>query len=53
MKYEFTSDLVTGNQLIDSEHRHLLDTINDLMDACGQGKGREKSMEVSVICSAM
>lgn len=46
MKYEFTSDLVTGNQLIDSEHRHLLDTINDLMDACGQGKGREKSMEV-------
>ncbi len=46
MKYELTPDLVTGNKLIDSEHKQLLSTINELMDACGQGKGREKSVEV-------
>lgn len=46
MKYELTPELVTGNKLIDSEHRQLLDTINELMVACSQGKGREKSVEV-------
>lgn len=41
-KYELTKDLETGNALIDSEHRQLLAAINDMMDACSQGKGREK-----------
>lgn len=40
MKYELTPDLVTGNALIDREHRQLFDAINRLMDACGQGQGR-------------
>ena len=37
MKYELTSDLMTGNSLIDAEHKQLFDAINDLMDACAQG----------------
>ncbi len=42
MKYEFTADLLTGNSLVDSEHRHLFDAVNQLMDACSVGKGREQ-----------
>lgn len=40
MRYEVTQDLVTGNALIDSEHRQLFAAVNDLMDACSQGQGR-------------
>ncbi|WP_294548080.1 hemerythrin family protein [uncultured Pseudoflavonifractor sp.] len=40
MRYEVTKDLVTGNTLIDSEHRQLFDAVNALMDACAQGQGR-------------
>lgn len=40
MKYEVTQDLLTGNALIDSEHRQLFAAVNNLMDACAQGKGR-------------
>lgn len=42
MKYELTKDLETGNQLIDSEHRQLFAAINNLIDACSQGKGRDQ-----------
>ena len=47
MKYELTQDLITGNALIDSEHRQLFDAINALMDACSLGKGREKIMSTA------
>ncbi len=40
MRYELTKDLETGNATIDKEHRELLQAVNDLMDACGKGKGR-------------
>lgn len=40
-KYELTKDLETGNIFIDNEHRELLRAANDLLDACGAGKGRE------------
>ncbi len=40
MKYELTQDLLTGNALIDSEHRQLFTAVNSLMDACSQGQGR-------------
>lgn len=40
MAYQFTKDLETGNTLIDSEHKQLFQAINDLLDACAQGKGR-------------
>lgn len=42
MHYELTADLLTGNSLIDTEHKQLFAAVNDLMDACGQGKGRDK-----------
>ncbi len=39
-KYVFDSSLETGNSTIDSQHRILFDRINDLLDACANGKGR-------------
>lgn len=42
MKYELTEDLITGNALIDSEHRELFAAVNNLLDACAQGKGRDQ-----------
>ena len=45
MRYELTKDLLTGNALIDSEHKQLFDAINALLDACAQGKGRDKVSE--------
>lgn len=42
MRYEVTQDLITGNTLIDSEHRQLFAAVNDLLDACAQGYGRDK-----------
>ncbi len=41
MRYELTNDLLTGNSLIDSEHRQLFEAINSLMEACEAGKGRD------------
>lgn len=41
MRYELTKDLETGNIIIDKEHRELLKAVNDLMDACSDGKGRD------------
>lgn len=41
MRYELTNDLLTGNLLIDSEHKELFKKINDLLDACAHGKGRD------------
>lgn len=46
-RYEVTPDLKTGNDLIDSEHRMLFDAINDLMDACSSGQGRNKIGETA------
>lgn len=39
-KYELTKELESGNIIIDSEHKELFRAVNQLMDACGQGKGR-------------
>lgn len=44
-KYEFTKDLETGNRIIDNEHRELLNAVNALLEACGEGKGRAKMGE--------
>lgn len=40
MAYQLTKELETGNTLIDGEHRQLIQAINDLLDACAQGRGR-------------
>ena len=44
MKYEITPDLITGNDLIDSEHRQLFDAVNRLLDAFSDkgSTGREQ-----------
>ncbi|HBH96055.1 MAG TPA: cation-binding protein [Ruminococcaceae bacterium] len=41
MRYELTKDLETGNIFIDDEHRQLLKAVNDLLDACDKGEGRD------------
>ena len=51
MRYELTDDLLTGNTLIDSEHRQLFAAINDLMDACSKGQGRDKIMSTAKFLS--
>ena len=45
MQYELTQDLITGNTLIDTEHKQLFAAINDLLDACTKGKGRDQVMK--------
>ncbi len=40
MAVTFTSDIETGNAKIDQEHKELIGKINDLLMACGAGKGR-------------
>ena len=37
----FTPDLVTGNSLIDTQHKQLIKAIDDLLVACQSGKGRD------------
>ena len=38
--YDFTEDLLTGNDMIDEQHEQLFGHINNLLRACGEGKGR-------------
>lgn len=40
MRYELTKDLETGNAVIDNEHRELFNAVNNIIDACSKGQGR-------------
>ncbi|HBA97245.1 MAG TPA: cation-binding protein [Lachnospiraceae bacterium] len=40
MRYELTKDLETGNKIIDTEHRELIQAVNKLLDSCSKGQGR-------------
>ncbi|MGI5984878.1 MAG: hemerythrin family protein [Clostridiales bacterium] len=42
MAFVWTKDLETGNALIDNEHRQLVKAADELVEACGQGKGRQE-----------
>lgn len=42
LAYQMTKDLETGNALIDQEHRELFAAINNLLDACSRGRGRNE-----------
>lgn len=42
---EWNDSLSVGVDLIDTEHKQLIQAINDLFDACMQGKGRAKIAE--------
>lgn len=41
MAYTFTPDLETGNPTIDAQHKAWFTAINNLLDACAKGKGRD------------
>ena len=40
MAFTWTKDLETGNAQIDTEHKELIQAINNLLEACSAGKGR-------------
>lgn len=42
MIYTFDKSLETGNTAIDTQHKELIDAMNNLLAACAQGKGREE-----------
>lgn len=39
-KYEWSASLETGNDMIDSQHKILIERVNELLEACSEGKGR-------------
>jgi methyl-accepting chemotaxis protein len=39
-RFTWSSDLETGNDLIDSQHKQLIEALGNLTDACAGGKGR-------------
>lgn len=41
MAYQWTKELETGNPTIDRQHKQLIEAINNLLDACAKGKGRD------------
>jgi len=46
MAIEWTDDLATGVNEIDNQHRELFQRINNLLDACNHGKGKEEVKKV-------
>ena len=38
MRAEFDESLVTGNEMIDTQHKELIDKINKLLDSCETSK---------------
>ena len=42
MAFTWTKDLETGNAQIDSEHKQLIRAADELVEACGQGKGSQE-----------
>ena len=40
MRAEFDESLVTGNEMIDTQHRELIDKINKLLDSCETSKDK-------------
>lgn len=42
MRAEFTDELVTGNEMIDGQHKELIDKINDLLRAIENNAGKEE-----------
>ncbi len=40
MRAEFDDSLVTGNEMIDTQHKELIDKINNLLESCELGKDK-------------
>ena len=47
MSIVFDKDLETGNELIDSQHKELIDRVNRLVESCTSGK--EKNVAVQTL----
>jgi hemerythrin len=43
MRAEFDDTLITGNEMIDSQHKELIAKINDLINACEANQGKEEA----------
>lgn len=41
----FTENLITGNTLIDGQHKELIEKINDLVRTCENGDGKVKALK--------
>ena len=46
MRAEFDETLVTGNDMIDSQHKELIDRINQLLESCEEGQGKIKAVKM-------
>ena len=42
MAYSWDKSLETGNITIDEQHKSIIDSINNLLEACSKGKGRSE-----------
>lgn len=46
MRAEFDDSLITGNDMIDSQHKELIAKINDLLKACESNEGKEAAAQM-------
>lgn len=46
MYAEFDDTLVTGNEMIDSQHRQLIEKINDLLRSCEENADRKAAVKM-------
>src|SRR5699024_1123349 len=46
MRAEFDETLVTGNDMIDSQHKELIARINQLLESCEDGQGKIKAVKM-------
>lgn len=46
MRAEFDETLVTGNEMIDEQHKELIGRINQLLESCEDGQGKVKAVKM-------
>ena len=51
MAYPWKTQYETGNTTIDTQHKQLIGAINDLLEACSTGKGRQQIQTTSKFLS--
>lgn len=51
MAYPWKTQYETGNTTIDTQHKQLIGAINDLLEACSAGKGRQQIQTTSKFLS--
>ena len=44
MRAVFDDNLITGNEMIDGQHRELIEKINKLLDSCQNGSGKRSAI---------